>query len=165
MECELTTLCYIEKDDQYLMLHRTKKKNDPSHDLWMGVGGHFEEGESPEDCVLREVYEETGLTLTDYKLRGVVSFSDNDWYEYMFLYSGYDFKGSVTVCSEGDLVWVDKEKSVTELPIWEGDKIFLRLMNEGKPFFSLKLHYENKVLRSVVLDGVKWTDEQIKSNL
>lgn len=165
MECELTTLCYIEKDDQYLMLHRTKKKNDPSHDLWMGVGGHFEEGESPEDCVLREVYEETGLTLTDYKLRGVVSFSDNDWYEYMFLYSGYDFKGSVTVCSEGDLVWVDKEKSVTELPIWEGDKIFLRLMNEGKPFFSLKLHYENKVLRSVVLDGVKWTDEQIKSYL
>ena len=165
MECELTTLCYIEKDDQYLMLHRTKKKNDPSHDLWMGVGGHFEEGESPEDCVLREVYEETGLTLTDYKLRGVVSFSDNDWYEYMFLYSGYDFKGSVTVCSEVDLVWVDKEKSVTELPIWEGDKIFLRLMNEGKPFFSLKLHYENKVLRSVVLDGVKWTDEQIKSYL
>ena len=165
MECELTTLCYIEKDDQYLMLHRTKKKIDPSHDLWMGVGGHFEEGESPEDCVLREVYEETGLTLTDYKLRGVVSFSDNDWYEYMFLYSGYDFKGSVTVCSEGDLVWVDKEKSVTELPIWEGDKIFLKLMNEGKPFFSLKLHYENKVLRSVVLDGVKWTDEQIKSYL
>ena len=165
MECELTTLCYIEKYDQYLMLHRTKKKNDPSHDLWMGVGGHFEEGESPEDCVLREVYEETGLTLTDYKLRGVVSFSDNDWYEYMFLYSGYDFKGSVTVCSEGDLVWVDKEKSVTELPIWEGDKIFLKLMNEGKPFFSLKLHYENKVLRSVVLDGVKWTDEQIKSYL
>ena len=165
MECELTTLCYIEKDDQYLMLHRTKNKNDPSHDLWMGVGGHFEEGESPEDCVLREVYEETGLTLTDYKLRGVVSFSDNDWYEYMFLYSGYDFKGSVTVCSEGDLVWVDKEKSVTELPIWEGDKIFLKLMNEGKPFFSLKLHYENKVLRSVVLDGVKWTDEQIKSYL
>ena len=165
MECELTTLCYIEKDDQYLMLHRTKKKNDPSHDLWMGVGGHFEEGESPEDCVLREVYEETGLTLTDYKLRGVVSFSDNDWYEYMFLYSGYDFKGSVTVCSEGDLVWVDKEKSVTELPVWEGDKIFLKLMNEGKPFFSLKLHYENKVLRSVVLDGVKWTDEQIKSYL
>lgn len=165
MECELTTLCYIEKYDQYLMLHRTKKKNDPSHDLWMGVGGHFEEGESPEDCVLREVYEETGLTLTDYKLRGVVSFSDNDWYEYMFLYSGYDFKGSVTVCSEGDLVWVDKEKSVTELPIWEGDKIFLKPMNEGKPFFSLKLHYENKVLRSVVLDGVKWTDEQIKSYL
>ena len=165
MECELTTLCYIEKDDQYLMLHRTKKKNDPSHDLWMGVGGHFEEGESHEDCVLREVYEETGLTLTDYKLRGVVSFSDNDWYEYMFLYSGYDFKGSVTVCSEGDLVWVDKEKSVTELPVWEGDKIFLKLMNEGKPFFSLKLHYENKVLRSVVLDGVKWTDEQIKSYL
>ena len=165
MECELTTLCYIEKYDQYLMLHRTKKKNDPSHDLWMGVGGHFEEGESPEDCVLREVYEETGLTLTDYKLRGVVSFSDNDWHEYMFLYSGYDFKGSVTVCSEGDLVWVDKEKSVTELPIWEGDKIFLKLMNEGKPFFSLKLHYENKVLRSVVLDGVKWTDEQIKSYL
>ena len=93
MENELTTLCYIEKDGKYLMIHRTKKKNDPNHDLWMGVGGHFEQGESPEDCVLREVKEETGLTLTDYSLRGVVSFSDNDWYEYMFLYSAGGFEG------------------------------------------------------------------------
>lgn len=165
MECELTTLCYIEQNGKYLMLHRTKKKNDPSHDLWMGVGGHFETGESPEECVLREVFEETGLTLTNYKLRGVVSFSDNDWYEYMFLYSGYEFEGELGVCNEGDLVWIDKEKSVTELPIWEGDKIFLSLMNEGKPFFSLKLRYNNRVLKSVVLDGVEWDEKQIKSRL
>ncbi len=153
MEAELTTLCYIERDGQYLMLHRTKKENDPSHDLWMGVGGHFEPGESPEDCVLREVKEETGLTLTEYALRGIVTFSDGDWVEYMFLYSASGFDGSIGVCNEGDLVWVDKEKSVTELPIWEGDRIFLRLMNEGKPFFSLKLHYENRVLQYAVLDG------------
>lgn len=153
MEAELTTLCYIERDGKYLMLHRTKKENDPSHDLWMGVGGHFEPGESPEDCVLREVKEETGLTLTEYALRGIVTFSDGDWVEYMFLYSASGFDGSIGVCNEGDLVWVDKEKSVTELPIWEGDRIFLRLMNEGKPFFSLKLHYENRVLQYAVLDG------------
>ena len=153
MENELTTLCYIEKDGKYLMIHRTKKKNDHNHDLWMGVGGHFEQGESPEDCVLREVKEETGLTLTDYSLRGVVSFSDNDWYEYMFLYSAGGFEGEIIECDEGDLVWVDKEDSVTRLPIWEGDKIFLRLMNDGAPFFSLKLRYDNKVLKKAVLNG------------
>lgn len=165
MDNELTTLCYIEKDGKYLMLHRTKKKNDPSHDLWMGVGGHFEKGESPEDCVLREVREETGLILTDYKLRGVVSFSDNDWYEYMFLYSAYGYEGKVSDCNEGDLVWVDKEKAVTQLPIWEGDRIFLGLMNEGRPVFSLKLRYENRSLKAVELDGVKWSDHQIISYL
>lgn len=155
MDNELTTLCYIEKDGKYLMMHRTKKKNDPSHDLWLGVGGHFEKGESPEECLLREVKEETGLTLTDFKFRGVVSFSDNDWYEYMFLYSGYDFSGRLTECDEGELVWVDKQDVLEKLPVWEGDKIFLRLLSEGAPFFSLKLRYENKVLKSAVLDGEK----------
>lgn len=153
MEAELTTLCYIEKDGKYLMLHRTKKKNDPSQDMWMGVGGHFEQGESPDECVLREVKEETGLTLTRYKMRGIVSFSEGDWYEYMFLYSASEFEGELTECSEGDLLWVDKEKAVNELISWEGDKIFLRLMQETDQFFSLKLHYENKKLISAVLDG------------
>lgn len=153
MENELTTLCYIEKDGKYLMLHRTKKKNDPNHDLWLGIGGHFETGESPDECVLREVKEETGLTLTDYKIRGVVSFSDNDWYEYMFLYSAYDFEGEMIECNEGDLVWTDKQDVVTKLPVWEGDKIFLRLMNDGEPFFSLKLRYENRQLKRAVLNG------------
>ena len=153
MEPELTTLCYIEKDGQYLMLHRTKKKNDPSKDLWMGVGGHFEQGESPEECVLREVKEETGLTLTSWRLCGIVTFSDGDWYEYMFLYTADGFTGDLIECIEGDLVWVDKEKAVNELVSWEGDKIFLRLMQEQHPFFSLKLHYEKRQLQSAVLDG------------
>lgn len=119
----------------------------------MGVGGHFEQGESPDECVLREVKEETGLTLTRYKMRGKVSFSEGDWYEYMFLYSASEFEGELTECSEGDLLWVDKEKAVNELISWEGDKIFLRLMQETDQFFSLKLHYENKKLISAVLDG------------
>lgn len=153
MEAELTTLCYIEKDGKYLMLHRTKKKNDPSQDLWMGVGGHFEEGESPEECVVREVKEETGLTLTDYRLRGIVTFSEGDWHEYMFLYSADGFTGQLIECNEGDLLWVEKGKAVNELISWEGDKIFLRLMQEDQPFFSLKLHYENRKLQSAVLDG------------
>ena len=153
MEPELTTHCYIEKDGKYLMMHRTKKKNDPSKDLYMGVGGHFEEGESPEECVLREVKEETGLTLTSYRMRGVVSFSEGDWYEYMFLYSADGFTGELTDCSEGELLWVDKEIAVNELPSWEGDRIFLRLMQEDRPFFSLKLRYQHKKLISAVLDG------------
>lgn len=153
METELTTLCYIEQDGKYLMLHRTKKKNDPSQDLWMGVGGHFEQGESPEECVLREVKEETGLTLISYKLCGIVSFSEGNWFEYMFLYSADKFEGELTDCSEGDLLWVDKDKAINELISWEGDKIFLRLMQQEYPFFSLKLHYENRKLTSAVLDG------------
>ncbi len=160
---ELTTLCYIEKDGKYLMLHRTKKQSDPNRDLWMGVGGHFEKGESPEDCVVREVREETGFELTDYKLRGVVSFSDNDWYEYMFLYSAQGFKGEMIQCNEGDLEWIDKESAVRDLPIWEGDRIFLRLMNEGRPFFSLKLRYENKILKRVVLDGKEWDEQAVRA--
>ncbi len=153
MEIELTTLCYLEKDGKYLMLHRTKKENDPSHDLWMGLGGHVETGESPEDCVVREVKEESGLTLTDYQFRGVVTFSEGDWHEYMFLFSADGFTGELIECNEGDLVWVEKEKAVTELPIWEGDRIFLKLMNDGSPFFSLKLNYENRKLIRAVLNG------------
>jgi len=153
MEAELTTLCYIEKDGKYLMLHRTKKQNDPSQDFWMGVGGHFEHGESPDECVVREVKEETGLALTDYHLRGIVSFSEGDWYEYMFLYSADGFTGEIIECNEGDLLWVEKNRAVNELTSWEGDKIFLRLMQEEYPFFSLKLHYENRKLKYAVLDG------------
>ena len=159
MDAELTTLCYIERNGQYLMLHRTKKKNDPSKDLWMGVGGHFELGESPDECVVREVREETGLTLTNYCLRGIVSFSEGDWHEYMFLYSADEFCGELTECSEGDLLWVDKEKAVNELISWEGDKIFLRLMQQNYPCFSLKLHYENRRLCSAVLNGKPYYPE------
>ena len=153
MEIELTTLCYIEKDGKYLMLHRTKKKNDPNHDLWLGVGGHFETGESPDECVVREVREETGLTLTDYRLRGIVSFSDNDWYEYMFLYIAYAWEGTIGECNEGELLWVDKKDVVEKLPIWDGDRIFLRLMDEDIPVFSLKLRYDNRILKYAALNG------------
>lgn len=153
MNAELTTLCYIEQDGKYLMLHRTKKKSDPNHDLWLGIGGHFEHGESPEECVIREVKEESGLTLTDFGLRGIITFSDGEWYEYMFLYSAEGFTGEITECDEGELAWVEKEKVLSDLPIWEGDRIFLRLMAEDRPFFSLKLRYENRQLKYAILDN------------
>ncbi len=152
MEAELTTMCYIEKDGKYLMLHRTKKKNDPNHDLWLGIGGHMEQGESPGECILREVKEETGLELIDPKLRGIVTFSDGDWYEYMFLYSAENFEGELIECNEGDLVWVEKEKVLSELPVWEGDKIFLGMMQQDSPFFSLKLKYDHRKLIYSALD-------------
>ncbi len=148
-----TTLCYIEKDNEFLMLHRTKKKNDISEGLWLGLGGHFEEGESPEDCVQREVLEESGLTLLDAKLRGVVTFCDDGYSEYMFLFTASQYEGNLSDCDEGDLEWVEKSKVVNDLPIWEGDRIFLKLMSEDKPFFSLKLWYENHRLQYAVLDG------------
>lgn len=156
---ELTTLCYIEQGDKYLMLHRTKKKNDPNHDLWLGLGGHFEEGESPDECVVREVLEESGLTLMDQRLRGVVTFSDGDWVEYMFLYSASQYEGNISDCNEGELVWVEKQRVLTELPIWEGDRIFLRLMSEDRPFFSLKLTYEHRRLIYAALDGKELTEK------
>lgn len=150
----LTTLCYIEKDNKYLMLHRIKKENDLNKDKWIGVGGHFELGESPEECLLREVREETGLTLTSWKFRGIVTFLSNEWEEaeYMCLYTADGFDGKIIPCNEGTLEWVEKEK-VTELPIWEGDKIFLRLLKENREFFSLKLRYEGAKLVEAVLDG------------
>ena len=150
----LTTLCYIEKDNQYLMLHRVKKEKDVNKDKWIGVGGHFEPEETPEECLLREVKEETGLTLTSWKFCGIVTFSATQWdtVEYMCLYKADGFTGELTDCNEGNLVWVDKNK-VYDLPIWEGDKIFFRLMEEREEFFSLKLCYDGDVLVEAVLDG------------
>lgn len=139
---KLTTLCYIERDDQYLMLHRIKKNNDLNHDKWIGVGGKFEEDETPEECLLREVQEETGLTLTEYCFRGIVTFLSDEWEgEYMHLYTATGFTGEQTLCSEGELVWIPKDE-LEKLKLWEGDKIFLKLLKEGAPFFSLKLKYE-----------------------
>lgn len=152
MEPELTTMCYIEKDGKYLMLHRNKKKNDPNHDLWLGIGGHFECGETPGECIKREAKEETGLILHNPELKGIVTFSDGDWHEYMFLYKACDFGGELTECNEGELVWVEKDKVRNELPIWEGDRIFLDLLESNVPFFSLKLAYSNRKLISWKLE-------------
>lgn len=148
----LTTLCYIEKDNKYLMLHRIKKKNDGNHDKWIGIGGHFEEGESPEDCLLREAKEETGLTLTSYQFRAIVTFQQGDWREYMCLYTADGFEGELIDCDEGELLWVDKDK-VNDLNTWVGDRIFMDLIAENHPFFSLKLVYEGDDLKEAVLDG------------
>lgn len=143
---KLTTLCYIEKNDCYLMLHRTKKEKDENHDKWIGVGGKFEEGESPEECLLREVKEETGLSLTSYKFRGLVTFVSNEWgTEYMHLFTADTYKGDIKSCEEGELVWVPKNQ-IENLKIWEGDKVFLRLLQEEIPFFSLKLSYQGEKL-------------------
>ena len=144
---ELTTLCYIEKDNKYLMLHRVKKENDINKDKYIGVGGHFEYGESPDECLLREVREETGLTLLSYKPRGIVTFIYGDAtkpgeriVEYMHLYTADEFEGELTNCDEGDLVWIEKSE-VYNLPIWEGDKLFFKLLEEREDYFSLKLVY------------------------
>ena len=145
-------MCYIERDGEYLMLHRTKKQNDPNHDLWLGIGGHFENGETPGECIKREVKEETGLTLIEPELRGMVTFSDGDWHEYMFLYTARKFEGELTECNEGELLWVRKETVMNELPIWEGDRIFLKLMQSDAPFFSLKLEYQNRKLIKSTLE-------------
>lgn len=154
----LTTLCYIEKDDCYLMLHRVSKKNDINKDKWIGVGGHFQVNESPEDCLLREVKEETGLTLTSYRFRGIVTFITDglDEAEYMHLYTADKFEGELISCDEGTLEWVPK-KDIYNLNLWEGDLIFHRLLDEDAPFFSLKLRYEGDRLVEAVLDGKKIT--------
>ncbi len=149
-----TTLCYVEQDGKYLMLHRVKKKNDLNHDKWIGIGGKFEKGESPEDCLLREAREETGLTLTSYRYRGIVTFvsGPDAEAEYMHLFTADGFEGALKVCDEGDLEWIEKEK-LLELTLWEGDKIFLRLLDEDAPFFSLKLTYDGDRLAEAVLNG------------
>lgn len=149
----LTTLCYIEEDGKYLMMHRVKKKNDINQEKWIGIGGHFEKDESPEECLLREAMEETGLRLTSYRFRGLVTFQSDRWVtEYMCLYTADAYEGTLTDCREGDLVWVPKDE-VMDLNLWEGDKIFFRLLMEDAPFFSLKLRYEGDVLKEAVLDG------------
>lgn len=149
----LTTLCYIEKDDSYLMLHRTKKAGDLCRDMWIGVGGHFEGKESPAECLLREVKEETGLTLTSYKLRGVITFlTDEAEGEYMFLYTADGFYGELTDCDEGELSFV-KKSELNNLYFWTGDEIFLKLIKEDYPVFDLILEYQGKTLKRAVLDG------------
>ncbi len=148
-----TTLCYIEKEGAYLMLHRIKKEQDENRDKWIGVGGKFEDKESPEDCVLREVKEETGLTLTDYRYRGIVTFVSDVWpCEYMHLFTATGFEGEIKECDEGVLEWLPKAQ-LYALPMWAGDRIFLELLDAGASFFSLKLVYEGEVLRQAVLDG------------
>lgn len=146
MQNKLTTLCYIEQDDCYLMLHRIRKKNDANKGKWIGVGGHFEEGESPEECLLREVYEETGLKLTSYRLRGIITFVSDKWgSEYMHLYTADGFEGDLAAamanCKEGVLKWVPK-KDLFNLCLWEGDKIFLKMLLEKEDIFSMKLEYK-----------------------
>ena len=151
---KLTTLCYIEKDGKYLMLHRTKKEHDINKGKYIGVGGHFEHGESPDECIIREVKEETGLKLSKYRARGIVTFVyGEDTVEYMHLYTADKFTGKLTDCDEGELVWVPVDE-VTDLNLWDGDRIFLKLLQQDAPFFSLKLVYNlNDELISAILDG------------
>ena len=148
-----TTLCYIEQNDCYLMLHRVKKVNDVNHDKWVGVGGKFEDGESPEECVCRETLEETGLTLRCPEYRGLVTFVSDKWEtEYMHLFWAGSFSGSLISCDEGTLEWVPKA-DMKKLNLWEGDHIFLRLLEARVPFFSLKLVYRGESLVQAVLNG------------
>ena len=150
---KMTTLCNLERGSEYLMLHRVTKKHDENHDKWIGVGGKFEPGESPEDCVVRECFEETGLRLTDYRYRGIVTFVSDEWgTEYMHLFTATGFEGEQHPCDEGELAWIDKRR-LRELTLWEGDKIFLRLLEEDAPFFSLKLVYHGDTLTQAVLNG------------
>ena len=151
-----TTLCYIENKGKYLMLHRVKKKNDINEGKWIGVGGHVEYQESPEECLVREVKEETGLTLTSWKFRGIVTFISEGWNtEYMCLYTADGYEGEIIPCNEGVLDCIRKE-DLLKLNLWEGDKIFFKLLNENYPVFSLKLVYENgNQLTEAVLDGRK----------
>lgn len=148
-----TTLCYITRGNDVLMLHRVKKKNDVNQDKWVGIGGGFEENESPEDCLLREAKEETGLTLTSYRYCGIVTFVSDRWPgEYMHLFQADGFSGELRDCDEGVLEWVSRE-FLDQLPQWEGDRIFLDLMWREVPFFSLKLRYEGETLAEAILNG------------
>ena len=142
----LSTLCYIEKDNKYLMLHKTKKKNDINKDKWLGIGGKFEEGESPEECIVREVMEETGLKLNSYQLRTIVTYVSTNWEtEYMYVFTSNDFTGELIECNEGDLQWIDK-KEVTKLNTWEGDKIFVEKLQNDSSFFTVKFEYDGDKL-------------------
>jgi len=142
----LSTLCYMEKDGEYLMLHRTKKKNDINKDKWLGIGGKFEDGESPEECIIREVKEETGLTLNTYKLRCIVTYVSTNWEtEYMYVFTSNDFTGDLIECNEGDLQWIPRNK-VTELNTWEGDRIFVDKIQKDNRFFTVKFEYDGEKL-------------------
>ena len=148
-----STLCYIEREDACLMLHRVSKKNDVNKDKWIGVGGHLERDESPDECLLREVFEETGYTLTSYRLRGIVTFvSGRAEQEMMFLYTADGFSGTQKECDEGILEWIPK-KRLNELNLWEGDKIFFELLDQRKDVFSLKLVYDenDRLIKSVII--------------
>ena len=149
-----TTICHIEKDGKYLMLHRVKKKNDLNENKWIGIGGKFEDKESPEQCNAREVLEETGLTIKNPHYRGIVTFVSDEWpTEYMHIFTAKEFYGEICECDEGNLEWIDKD-DLLSLPLWEGDKIFLRLIaDENRPFFSLRLEYQGEKLISGILDG------------
>ena len=149
-----TTLCYVLRGNDVLMLHRIKKENDLNKDKWIGIGGKFLENESPDECLLREAKEETGLTLTSYRLRGIVTFlSDEAEGEYMYLFTADGFEGQLKDCDEGNLEWISKEK-LDSLPKWEGDQIFLDLLWQDAPFFLLTLRYDrNDTLVEAVLDG------------
>ena len=148
-----TTLCYIERGDEYLMLHRVKKENDINKDKWIGLGGKFEENESPEECLLREVYEESGLKLTSWRYRGIVTFVNTKCEsEFMHLFTADGFEGEIGSCDEGELEWIKKSELV-KLTLWEGDKIFLRLLDTEEPFFSLKLSYDGDELLYAKLNG------------
>ena len=146
MNPRLTSLCYIEKDGCYLVLHRTKKEHDENGDKWIGVGGKFEPGESPLECVQREVKEETGLTMTNPRFRGIVTFVSDEWgTEYMHLFTCTEFTGTLTDCDEGELVWLPKAELLTK-KMWAGDRLFLKALDERTDFFSLKLHYRGEEL-------------------
>ena len=148
-----STLCYITRGDDVLMLHRVKKKNDINKDKWIGIGGKFEHEEAPDECLLREAKEETGLTLTSWRCRGVVTFlNDGCDGEYMYLFTADGFEGQLKECDEGDLQWVSRE-FLYSLPMWEGDKIFLDLLWQDTPFFLLTLRYSGDTLTEAVLDG------------
>lgn len=147
-----STHCYVEKDGKWLMLCRNKKKNDINKDKWIGVGGRFEQGESPEECVIREIKEETGLTVNRPHFRGIVTFCDDGYCEYMHLFTANDFSGELTECNEGELRWIDIN-NLSKLELWEGDRYFIDLILKDAPFFSLKLVYEKQVLKTVILNG------------
>ncbi|MBQ8768800.1 MAG: 8-oxo-dGTP diphosphatase [Oscillospiraceae bacterium] len=151
-----TTLCYITRGDQVLMLHRTKKKNDINQDKWIGIGGKFEGTEAPEECLLREAWEETGLTLTSWRCRGVITFltGDPSQGEYMYLFTADGFEGELKECDEGDLQWVSRD-FLDQLPKWEGDQIFLDLIWRDAPFFLLTLRYDGDRLTEAILNGEK----------
>ena len=151
-----STLCYVLRGNDVLMLHRIKKKNDVNKDKWIGIGGKFEKNESPDECLLREAMEETGLKLTSWKCRGIITFLPNEPWEgeYMYLFTADDFEGELTDCTEGELKWVSRE-FLDELPKWEGDQIFLDLLWQDAPFFLLTLRYDGDKLVEAILDSKK----------